>query len=74
MLKKILIGLSILIGIGLLVFIGWILMFVSAFGGFDKDYSVTDLKENFTKNKTQICQKTNILLTNSSTKRISYFL
>ncbi len=54
MLKKILIGISIVIGIGILVFIGWTLMIVSAFGGFDKDYSVTDLKENFEKNKTEI--------------------
>ena len=54
MLKKILIGISIVIGIGILVFIGWTLMVVSAFGGFDKDYSVTDLKENFEKNKTEI--------------------
>ncbi|NJL81075.1 MAG: hypothetical protein HC917_23960 [Richelia sp. SM2_1_7] len=54
MLKKILIGISIVIGIGILAFIGWTLMIVSAFGGFDKDYSVTDLKENFEKNKTEI--------------------
>jgi len=54
MLKKILIGISILIGIGILVFIGWSLMIVSAFGGFDKDYSVSDLKQNFVKNKTEI--------------------
>ena len=27
---------------------------MSAFGGFDKDYSVSDLKENFEKNKTEI--------------------
>lgn len=54
MLKKILIGLSIIVGIGILGFIGWTLMIVSAFGGFDKDYTVTDLKENFEKNKTEI--------------------
>lgn len=29
-------------------------MIVSAFGGFDKDYSVSDLKENFEKSKTEI--------------------
>jgi hypothetical protein len=52
--KKILIGLSIIVGIGILAFIGWPLMIVSAFGGFDKDYSVTDLKEIFEKNKTEI--------------------
>ncbi|HET6558604.1 MAG TPA: hypothetical protein VFG54_14895 [Prolixibacteraceae bacterium] len=54
MLKKVLIGISILIGIGLIGFIGWWIMLISAFGGFDKDYSVTDLKENFEKNKTEI--------------------
>lgn len=54
MLKKILIGISIVIGIGILAFIGWTLMIVSAFGGFDKDYSVTDLKDNFEENKTEI--------------------
>jgi|TARA_B110000908_G_C10057877_1_gene359219 hypothetical protein len=54
MLKKILIGISIVIGIGVLIFIGWIIMIMSAFGGFDKDYSVSDLKENFEKNKTEI--------------------
>lgn len=54
MLKKILIGISILIGIPILVFIGWSLMIVSAFGGFDEDYSVSDLKENFSKNRTEI--------------------
>lgn len=54
MLKKILIGISIVIGIGILAFTGWKLMILFAFGGFDKDYSVTDLKENFEKNKTEI--------------------
>jgi hypothetical protein len=29
-------------------------MIIYAFGGFDKDYSITDLKENFEKNKTEI--------------------
>jgi len=54
MLKKILIGISIVIGIAILIFIGWIIMIISTFGGFDKDYSVSDLKENFEKNKTEI--------------------
>lgn len=54
MVKKIFIGLLILCGIGLVIFIGYILMIVSAFGGFDKDYSVSDLKDNFEKNKTEI--------------------
>ena len=29
-------------------------MLISAFGGFDKDYSITELKESFKKNKTEI--------------------
>ena len=54
MFKKIFIGFLILCGIGLVIFIGYILMIVSAFGGFDKDYSVSELKDNFEKNKTEI--------------------
>lgn len=54
MVKKIIIGISIVLGIGLVAFIGWWVMLISAFGGFDKDYSVTDLKENFEENKTAI--------------------
>jgi hypothetical protein len=54
MLKKIYIGLLILYGIGLVIFIGYMLMIVSAFGGFKKDYSVSDLKANFEKNQTEI--------------------
>jgi hypothetical protein len=54
MVKKIFIGFLILCGIGLVIFIGYIIMIVSAFGGFDKDYSVSDLKENFEKSKTEI--------------------
>ncbi|MDD3281460.1 MAG: hypothetical protein PHC83_07800 [Bacteroidales bacterium] len=54
MVRKIFIGFLILCGIGLVIFIGYILMIVSAFGGFDKDYSVSDLIDNFEKNKTEI--------------------
>lgn len=54
MLKKVIIGISIILGIGLLLFIGWWIMLISAFGGFDKDYSVTELKENFEENRTAI--------------------
>ena len=54
MVRKIFIGFLILCGIGLVIFIGYILMIVSAFGGFDKDYSVSDLKDNFENNKTEI--------------------
>jgi hypothetical protein len=44
----------ILIGVAILSFIGFILFFIYAMGVFDKDYSVTELKENFEKNKIQI--------------------
>jgi len=54
MVKKIIKGILILCGIGLVIFIGYIVMIISAFGGFDKDYSVTELIENFKKNKTEI--------------------
>lgn len=54
MLKKVLLGLTIIVGIGILGFIGWNLMVLSVFGGFDKDYSISDLKENFEKNKIEI--------------------
>ncbi len=54
MLKKILKIILILSGIGFLIFIGYTVMIIYAFGGFDKDYSVTDLKDNFEINKTKI--------------------
>lgn len=54
MVKKIIIGISIVLGLGLVAFIGWWVMLISAFGGFDKDYSITDLKENFEENKAAI--------------------
>jgi len=54
MFKKILKIILILSGIGLLFFTGYIIMIIYAFGGFDKDYSVTDLKDNFENNKTKI--------------------
>ena len=54
MIKKVLIGISILIGIGFILFIGWFIMLISAFGGFDKDYSIPDLKEIFVNNKKEI--------------------
>ncbi len=61
MLKKILIGISIVLGIGLLIFAGYIVMIISAFGGFDKDYSVTELKENFETKKTEIYEVKNFV-------------
>jgi hypothetical protein len=54
MVKNIIKGILILCGIGLVIFIGYFVMIISAFGGFDKDYSVTELQENFKKNKTAI--------------------
>lgn len=54
MLKNIFKGILILLGIGLVIFIGYIFMIISAFGGFDKDYSITELKENFEEKKTEI--------------------
>ena len=54
MVKNIIKGILILCGIGLVIYIGYVVMFISAFGGFDKDYSVTELKENFEKNKIEI--------------------
>ena len=54
MVKNIIKGVLILCGIGVVIFIGYVVTFISAFGGLDKDYSVTELKENFEKNKTEI--------------------
>lgn len=54
MVKKILKAILILCGIVLVCFVGYILMIIYAFGGFDKDYSVTELKENFEDKKTEI--------------------
>ena len=59
MLKKILKIVLILSGIALLIFGGYIGMIIYAFGGFDKDYSVTDLKENFEENKIEIYELKN---------------
>ena len=54
MVKKVVIGFLILCGFGLVIFIGYIIMIVSALGGFDKDYSLSELKENFENKKTEI--------------------
>lgn len=59
MVKNILKAILILCGIGLLCFVGYIIMIISAFGGFDKDYSVTELKENFEAKKTEIYEVRN---------------
>ncbi len=44
----------IICGIGFAIFVGVILMIAAAFGSFDKDYSVTELKENFEEKRTEI--------------------
>lgn len=54
MLRRVLIGLLILCGIGLAIVIGYVIMIMAAFGAFDKDYSVSDLKENFRKREVEI--------------------
>lgn len=57
--KTILKAFLILCGIGLVIFVGYIVMIIAAFGGFDKDYSVTELKENFEAKKTEIYEVKN---------------
>lgn len=59
MVKNILKAILILFGIGLLCFVGYIVMIISAFGGFNKDYSVTELKETFEAKKTEIYEVRN---------------
>jgi len=54
MLKRIVKWTLILLGVGLIIVIGNVLYFLSAFGLFDKDYSVTDLVNNFNKKQTEI--------------------
>lgn len=57
--KTILKTFLILFGIGLVIFGGYIVMIIAAFGGFDKDYSVTELKENFEAKKAEIYEVKN---------------
>jgi hypothetical protein len=52
--KLILKSILILFGIGLLLFIGYFVYLAYTIGAFDKDYSVTDLKNNFEKRKKEI--------------------
>jgi hypothetical protein len=54
MLKKIIITILILAGIGFAIYVGWWITLLSAFGMFDKDYSVTELKEDFNKSQQKI--------------------
>ncbi|WP_343558923.1 hypothetical protein [Sphingobacterium sp.] len=51
----------IICGIGFAIFVGVIVMIMAAFGGFDKDYSVTELKENFEKKRTEIYEVKNYI-------------
>ncbi len=46
--------LLVICGIGFVFFVGMIVMIKAAFGGFDKDYSVTELKENFAGKRAEI--------------------
>lgn len=59
MLKKILIAIGILIGIGIAIFIGWWITIMAAFGLFAKDYSVSELKENFYNKQSEIYELRN---------------
>ena len=61
MVKNILKAILILCGIGLLCFVGYIALIISALGGFDKDYSVTELKENFEAKKTELYEVKNYI-------------
>lgn len=51
---KLIVGISILAVIAVIAIIGWYIMLFARFGLFDKDYSVTELKESFEKNKSEI--------------------
>jgi hypothetical protein len=44
----------IICGIGFAIFVDIILMIATAIGSFDKNYSVTELKENFEEKRTEI--------------------
>ncbi|BAP29804.1 uncharacterized protein CHSO_0767 [Chryseobacterium sp. StRB126] len=53
-LKYILIGLSTVLGLFIVGGFIFKLIILAAFGGFDKDYSVTELEEEYLENKTEI--------------------
>jgi len=57
--KTFLKAILILCGIGLAIFVVYMFMIIVAFGGFDKDYSVTELKENFEAKKDEIYEVKN---------------
>jgi hypothetical protein len=54
LIKKILIGIGILAGIGITVYFVVGLIILIAFGAFDKDYSVSELKDNFYSHEVEI--------------------
>ncbi len=54
MIKKIIITILIIAGIGIAIYIGWMILIWSAFGFFDRDYSVTELKENYNSRRNEI--------------------
>lgn len=60
----------ILCGIGLTIFAVYIVMIIVAFGGFDKDYSATELKENFEARKTQIFEVKNYINKTTSSNKL----
>jgi len=53
--------LLILGGIGFVIFVGFMGIMIAAFGGFDKDYSVSELKENFEEKKAEIYELKNYI-------------
>ena len=59
--KVILHAFLILFGIGILILFVFIGLFMAGFGGFDKDYSVTELKEHYEEKKTEIYDIKNYL-------------
>jgi len=52
--KKVIKVILILLGLLLLTFIGYFVLIAYVFNGFEKDYSVTDLKNNFNEKKKEI--------------------
>lgn len=54
MIRKIIIAVLIIVVAGIVIYVGWSIMILSAFGFFDKDYSVTELKENFNNRQNEI--------------------
>lgn len=54
MIKRIFIVIGVIIGLGFLGFIVWNAVLMSAFGLFDKDYSVSELKDNFYSREVEI--------------------